>query len=252
MDVNVTTSSFLPTTDSPDDNGWTRTFPLISGVLMWAFIILLAIFCRHFSIECCSCLSRVTFKVHMFLAHTWPCSKCVDEPSPDDDVSIASDVSNRDDNPPEYSIALNMPKPERDTGNNRRTRRSGRRNSVDVIALTDVNQSPSGRSSVTPPPVYTNQGLDVFDEVDATSFSNLPSARRSRDVRVQIETDDASDSVSSASTSRNSQATPTQDPDLPSYEDAIRNLFLARRHHGNSNDVIQEDEEEHALAELPV
>ena len=255
--TNITTSSLATTTTEPTQDAWRGTFPIISGVVMWACIILCAILCRRVCIECSDCFKRIFFKTRLFLAHTWPCSRCVDEPTPDD-VSVASDVTIHDE-PPEYSIALNMPKPERDAdscdANQRRSRRGGRRNSVDVIAMTDVNQASPRRSSLTPPPAYSNQGFEVFDDFEpgTAALSN----RTSHDVSVQIETDQTSDvttSSSATSTPRNCDATAPQtqeQDDLPSYEAAIRSLFLARRYQVNSCDAIPEQDEQRQ-AELPV
>ena len=85
--TNITTSSLATTTTEPTQDAWRGTFPIISGVVMWACIILCAILCRRVCIECSDCFKRIFFKTRLFLAHTWPCSRCVDEPTPDD-VSV--------------------------------------------------------------------------------------------------------------------------------------------------------------------
>ena len=196
MRINIrmatTTESFTP--DLYDAYG--ELYPIISGLIMWGIVIALFIGCRHCCNKCSHKIIACSDRMSRIMANNRPCSYCWTHV----DRTTEGSIDDRNDfsDPPEYSIAVDMPKPEHSTN--------------------QPSQSGDDRRQFT----FANDGFQCESIV---SGDHIPQNVDSDDIPVTLHR-------------------PETDPDLPSYDDALRSLSVSEDNTETHTEISMEQIDE--------
>ena len=196
---------------------WGSTYPLVSGIILWSIIITTALLCRQCCMATTGRCSSCYRSCKLCLSQTWPFKHCVSAPTEADDEDTDERNGGTSDDPPDYSVALNMPKPEHHHEHGTHAQSHTAVN----IPMTELNGDDTSRTSATPPPPqYSNEGclFPDSDEDDVSITSSLTDDDASHHVETVVNIEHGADN--------GSEHSDDSDNALPSYQVAIRSLGI--------------------------